>query len=306
MKDYLDIEYTSEKNEVGFPNDKILWTGKPAYRTVVRFLQANNHYKDVVTKVSSPMIVYLILTFFISYGFVITGHVVFPIVFFLLCLIAPFVYEEIRNKNLKKMEYMITPKYVIIKEVKLFKKEIHRISLDRIAQLNVVSYSDTHDGSIYLYTDIKYKFRTVHGKTHEKQHVITLELLRDYKAVFALLSELTKNNKVSVPRYSPAVIDPNTAKYTAYVFSALLVYCVILLVNFYFIADQKSFEATRGLSNFVVRVVFYILIIAFASSSYILTRPKPITKEKYTQILIFSGFYIFFFFLVRTIMQFPQ
>ncbi len=306
MKDYLDADYTSETKHVDFPNHKVLWRGKPAYRTVVRFLETNNHYKDVVTKASSPMIVYLILTFFISYGFVITGHVVFPIVFFLFCLIAPFVYEEIRNKNLKKMEYMITSKYVLIKEVKFFKKEIHRVSLDRIAHISKVGYDDTQDGSIYLHTDVKHNFRTVHGKTHEKQSVITLELLRDYKTVFALLSELTKNNKVSVPRYSPAMIDSNTAKYTAYVFSALLIYCVILLMNFYFIADQKSFEATRGLSNFVVRVVFYILIIAFASSSYILTRSKPITKEKYTQILIFSGFYIFFFFLVRTIMQFPQ
>ena len=306
MKDYLDADYTSETKYVDFPNDKVLWRGKPAYRTVVRFLETNNHYKDVVTKATSPMIVYLILTFFISYGFVITGHVVLPIVFFLFCLVAPFVYEEIRNKNLKKMEYMITSKYVIIKEVRMFKKEIHRVSLDRIAQLNVVSYNDTLDGSIYLYTDVKYNFKTVHGKTHDKQSVITLELLRDYKAVFALLSELTKNNKVSVPRYSPAMIDSNTAKYTAYVFSALLMFCVIWLINFYFIADQKSFYATGGLSNFVVRVIFYILIIAFASSNYILTRPNPITKEKYTQILIFSGFYIFFFFMVRAIMQFPQ
>ena len=306
MKDYLDADYTSETKHVDFPNHKVLWRGKPAYRTVVRFLETKNHYKDVVTKASSPMIVYLILTFFISYGFVITGHVVFPIVFFLFCLIAPFVYEEIRNKNLKKMEYMITSKYVIIKEVRMFKKEIHRVSLDRIAQLNVVSYNDTRDGSIYLYTDVKYNFRTVHGKTHDKQSVITLELLRDYKAVFALLSELTKNNKVSLPKYSPALINSNTAKYTAYVFSALLIFCVILLMNFYFIVDQKSFGATGGLSNFVVRVIFYILIIAFASSNYILTRPNPITKEKYTQILIFSGFYIFFFFMVRTIMQFAE
>jgi ABC-type multidrug transport system fused ATPase/permease subunit len=306
LKDYLDADYTSETKYVDFPNDKVLWRGKPAYRTVVRFLETNNHYKDVVTKATSPMIVYLILTFFISYGFVITGHVVLPIVFFLFCLVAPFVYEEIRNKNLKKMEYMITSKYVIIKEVRMFKKEIHRVSLDRIAQLNVVSYNDTRDGSIYLYTDVKYNFKTVHGKTHDKQSVITLELLRDYKAVFALLSELTKNNKVSVPRYSPAMIDSNTAKYTAYVFSALLMFCVIWLMNFYLIADQKSFYGTGGLSNFVVRVIFYILIIAFASSNYILTRPNPITKEKYTQILIFSGFYIFFFFMVRAIMQFPQ
>ena len=227
----LDRDFFVGWDNYVIQEDELLWTGKPRIQQYFRFLE-KDFYHDVMTGVSSVVMLYTMLLLAITYGLYELGFQFYGIIIFVLGATIPFLWEYFNYKNRLKTEYAITKKYVLFKIYNGFRNVIHTIPIEDLIKIYLTK--EIKDiGTITLITNGSVGFSTYSGRTGLRRDHPTLEFVRDSEKVAKILNTLIANHPRKKLTYQKPIISGWQLKVAKAIYVLIIGFMTIYLADFF-------------------------------------------------------------------------
>ncbi|MEL7222341.1 MAG: hypothetical protein AAGJ93_13550 [Bacteroidota bacterium] len=184
--------------------EEILWEGRPQAEFTSKILTGHTYY-DVVSGFTSPVIIYLTISFFIAFLVYGEGRFFDAIPLLIVLMIVPLIIEYIIGKRKLQTTYALSKTHLLFRFKKLTGTKIYAIHIDDL--ISVGDYGVGEDlKTVYFVPKDKVAFKTYNFETGRKRFYPTFGRVSRHEELLQLLQEKVVKNKLPPRVYTDKVM----------------------------------------------------------------------------------------------------